>query len=81
VKRTIAHTATPALARALRERPPRLPASVRVPVAKVKNIVLGARHGRELGASVSLLRLGDLSELRLTLTRRHGAWAVSEVRG
>jgi hypothetical protein len=81
VKRTIARTATPALARALRERPPRLPASVKVPVAKVKNIVLGARRGRELGASVSLLRLGDLSELRLTLTRRHGAWAVSEVRG
>jgi hypothetical protein len=81
VKRTFARTATPALAKALRERPPRLPASVKVPVAKVKNVVFAARHGRELDASVSLLRLGDLSELRLTLTRRHSAWAVSEVRG
>jgi hypothetical protein len=81
VKRTFFRTATPALARALRDRPPRLPDSVKVPVAKVRNVVLGARHAREVDASVSLLRLGDLSELRLTLTKRHGVWAVNEVRG
>jgi hypothetical protein len=81
VKQTFARTATPALARALRDRPPRLPDSVKVPVAKVQNVVLGARQAREVDASVSLLRLGDLSELRLTLTKRHGTWAVNEVRG
>jgi hypothetical protein len=81
VKRTFAQTATPALARALRARPPRLPSSVKVPVAKIQNVVLGVRHGRQMDASVSLLRLGTLSELRLSLAKRHGTWAVSEVRG
>jgi hypothetical protein len=81
VKRTFARTATPALARALRDRPPRLPDSVKVPTAKVQNVVVGTPHDREVEASVSLLRLGDLSELRLTLTKRQGVWAVSEVRG
>jgi hypothetical protein len=81
VKQTFVRTATPALARALRDRPPRLPDSVKVPVAKVQNVVLGARQAREMVASVSLLRLGDLSEIRLTLTKRHGTWAVNEVRG
>lgn len=81
VKQAFARTATPALARALGDRPPRLPDSVKVPTAKVQNVVLGAMKGRNIEASVSLLRLGELSELRLTLTRRHGNWAVSEVRG
>lgn len=81
VKKTFTRTATPALARALRDRPPRLPGAVQVPTAKVQNVVLGTEKGRKLDASVSLLRLGDLSELRLTLTKRHGTWAVSEVRG
>jgi hypothetical protein len=81
VNKTFILTATPALARALRDRPPRLPDSVKVPTAKVQNVVIGAIHGREVDASVSLLRFGDLSELRLTLTKRNGAWAVSEVRG
>jgi hypothetical protein len=81
VKRAFARTATPALARALGDRPPRLPNSVKVPTAKVQNVVLGAKKGRDIDASVSLLRLGELSELRLTLTLRHGNWAVSEVRG
>jgi hypothetical protein len=83
VKRTFAATATPALAKALKARPPRQPGSVKVPEAKVQNIVLSAPqdNGRQIEASVSLLRLGALSELRLTLTQRHGTWAVSEVRG
>jgi hypothetical protein len=81
VKHTFARTATLALANALRDRPPRLPDSVKVPTAKVENVVIGASHGKEVDASISLLRLGDLSELRLTLTKRGGDWAVSEVRG
>jgi hypothetical protein len=81
VTKTFARTATTALARALRDRPPRLPDSVSVPTAKVQNVVLGARQGRHIDASVSLLRVGDLSELRLDLVKRDGSWAVSEVRG
>jgi hypothetical protein len=81
VRKTFARTATPALAKALHDRPPRLPSSGKVPKARVQNVVLGVRNGRDVAASVSLLRLGDLSELRLTLTRRHKTWAVSEVRG
>jgi hypothetical protein len=81
VRKTFARTATPALVKALRDRPPRLPNSGKVPKARVQNVVLGVRRGRDVAASVSLLRLGALSELRLTLTRQHTTWAVSEVRG
>jgi hypothetical protein len=83
VKQTFAKTATPAVAKALDARPPRQPGSVKVPTAKVQNIVLSAPEdkGRLIEASVSLLRLGALSELRLSLSLRHGKWAVSEVRG
>ena len=83
VRKTFEATATPALAKALAERPPRLPDNANVPTAKVQNIVLGTEKGNEVEASVSLLRLGTLSELRLTLTRKSKKdnWAVSEVRG
>jgi hypothetical protein len=85
VRKAFARTATPSLAKALQDRPPRLPDSVRVPTAKVQNVVLGTPIGgenaRQLEASVSLLRLGDISELRLTLSLRDGDWLVSEVRG
>jgi hypothetical protein len=83
VKQTFARTATPALAKALRDRPPRLPSSVKVPTAKVENVVLrvGSKKGNQVDASVSLIRLGALSELRLTLIRHRGNWLVSEVRG
>ena len=81
VRQTFARTATPALAKALRARPPRLPAKVKVPTATVQNVVLGTKHGKTLDASVSLLRLGTVSELRLTLIQRKNAWVVSEVRG
>jgi hypothetical protein len=83
VRKTFESTATPALAKALAERPPRLPDNANVPTAKVQNIVLGTEKGNEVEASVSLLRLGTLSELRLTLTRKNKKvnWAVNEVRG
>ncbi len=81
VRKTFRATATPALARALEDRPPRLPDNANVPTATVKNIVLGTPQGKKLDASVSLLRLGSISELRLTMTRTKGGWAVSEVRG
>ena len=81
VRKAFVRTATPSLATALADRPPRLPESVRVPTAKVQNVVLGTEAGRTMEASVALLRLGDLSELRLTLVRRAGVWKVSEVRG
>ena len=83
VRKAFETSATPALAKALAERPPRLPDNANVPTAKVENIVLGTKKGNEVEASVSLLRLGTLSELRLTLTRKtkKDNWAVSEVRG
>jgi hypothetical protein len=81
VREAFRATATPRLASALADRPPRLPSNTKVPTAKVQNIVLGTRHGKQIEASVSLLRLGTLSELRLTLVRKKDAWLVSEVRG
>jgi hypothetical protein len=83
VKHTFAQTSTPLVAKALNARPPRQPGSVKVPTAKVQNIVLSAPEdkGRLIEASVSLLRLGAVSELRLSLSLRHGKWLVSEVRG
>jgi hypothetical protein len=81
VLKTFRTTATPALATALADRPPRLPSNVKVPTAKVQNIVLGAGKGKEVEASVSLLRLGTLSELRLTLINQKKQWLISEVRG
>lgn len=75
-------TASPALARALADRPPRQPASVEVPRAKVLNIVPGPRRDEMLAVSVSLLRLGATSELRLDLERTDdGDWRVGDVRG
>ena len=75
-------TASPALAKALADRPPRQPASVEVPQAKVLNIVPGPRRDEMLAVSVSLLRLGATSELRLDLERTDdGDWLVGDVRG
>ena len=75
-------TASPALAKALADRPPRQPASVEVPRAKVLNIVPGPRREKMLAVSVSLLRLGATSELRLDLERtEEGDWLVGDVRG
>jgi hypothetical protein len=75
-------TATPELAEALAERPPRLPANAKVPKAKVVNLVPGPRRGRDYTVSVSLLRVGLTSELRITLRHdKSEGWRVSEILG
>ena len=63
-------TATPELARSLLHRPPRLPANVKVPKAKVVNVVAAPSHGGVFPVSVSLLRVGVTSELRLNMQRQ-----------
>lgn len=74
-------TATPELATALAERPPRQPSSTEVPKAKVLNLVPGPRSGKVYTVSASMLRVGTVSELRLKLTKQAGAWVVTDVRG
>lgn len=80
-RQTFDETAAPALAGALRKRPPRQPEKVKVPQAKVVNIVPGPRRGRAYSVSVSLLRVGVTSELRLELRRNEDGWLVTDVRG
>ncbi len=80
-KTVFGETATPRLAEALGERPPRLPADAKVPKAKVLNLVPGPRAGKAYTVSVSLLRIGLTSELRLELNKKQGAWVVTDVRG
>jgi hypothetical protein len=80
-KAVFAETATPELATALGERPPRQPAEAEVPKAKVLNLVPGPRAGKAYTVSVSLLRVGLTSELRLELNKLHGAWLITDVRG
>lgn len=74
-------TATPTLAAALAERPPRLPKGAEVPKARVLNLVPGPRSGNVYTVSASLLRVGVTSELRLKMTTLNGAWVVTDVRG
>lgn len=74
-------TATPQLAGALDERPPRQPADASVPKARVLNLVPGPRAGKAYTVSVSLLRVGLTSELRLELNKKNGTWLVTDVRG
>ena len=78
-------TTTPRLGRELAARPPRLPEGVDVPRARVLNIVERKASGRRTEASVSLLRVGSASELRLSLRRdgkgRKAEWLVTEVKG
>jgi len=82
VHQTFAKTAAKPLARALTKRPPRQPEGVKVPRAKVLNVVPGPLHGTHLSVSVSLLRLGATSELRLQLQNLDKTgWQVSDVRG
>ncbi|HET8862836.1 MAG TPA: hypothetical protein VFM94_06275 [Solirubrobacterales bacterium] len=80
-KTVFTETATPELAAALGERPPRQPAEAEVPKARVLNIVPGPRAGRAYTVSVSMLRVGLTTELRLELNKLHGAWVVTDVRG
>lgn len=83
VRTAFAATATPQLARSLLRRPPRLPANVKVPKAKVLNVVPGPQHGDTYTLSVSLLRVGITSELRLDMQRDEdaGKWQVTDVLG
>ncbi len=60
-------TAVPELTRSLMERPPSQPAGVAVPKAKVVNVVAGPSSGPVYKVSVSLLRVGVTSELRLDM--------------
>ena len=78
---TFASTATKPLTKSLKADPPRLPASGRVPKARVLNVVLGAASKQRVTASVSLVRLRAVSELRLTLTRTGDEWRVAQVLG
>jgi hypothetical protein len=81
VERVFRETASPPLVKALAQRPPRLPAKVDVPKAKVLNVVPGRRLGRTLSVSVALIRLGATSELRLQLDKTRAGWLVGDVRG
>jgi hypothetical protein len=76
-------TASPRLKQALLRRPPRLPANVKVPKAKVLNVVPGPRHGDTFTLSASLLRVGVTSELRIDVQRDPGSgeWQVTDVLG
>ncbi len=81
-KAVFAETATTQLAKALGERPPRLPSGAKVPKARVVNLVPGPRAGKAYTVSVSLLRVGVTSELRLTLQEeKGGGWSVAQVLG
>jgi hypothetical protein len=82
VRRAFGATATPELSRALLQRPPRLPANVEVPKAKVLNVVAGPSQGGVYTVSVSLLRVGSTSELRLDMERlKDKEWRVTNVLG
>jgi len=83
VRSALHTTASPQLARELLRRPPRLPANVEVPKAKVLNVVPGPRHGDTFTLSASLLRVGITSELRLNVQRDEasGEWQVTEALG
>ncbi|HET6570273.1 MAG TPA: hypothetical protein VFG58_02160 [Solirubrobacterales bacterium] len=81
-KTVFGETATEQLAEALQERPPRLPSNGKVPKAKVLNLVAGPRFGKQYTVSVSLLRVGVTSELRITLQKEEdGEWRVAQILG
>jgi hypothetical protein len=83
VRFTFKATATPQLVHSLLQRPPRLPSNAKVPQAEVLNVVPGPHHGKTYTLSVSLLRVGVTSELRLDLQRdrKTGEWRVTSVLG
>jgi len=75
-------TATAKLAKELKDNPPKLPSSGQIPKATVVNVVKGKGDKNSMDVSVSLMRSGAASELRLGLTHEKGdGWLVSEVRG
>jgi hypothetical protein len=82
VRKAFGESAAPRLSRALMRRPPRLPANVTVPRAKVVNVVAAPSHGDVYPVSVSLLRVGVTSELRLEMEELKGSgWQVTNVLG
>jgi hypothetical protein len=76
-----AATATPPLAKSLSEEPPRLPAGTKVPEARVLNVVLADRTPEQITASISIVRLQTISEVRLSLQNTKDGWRVSGVLG
>jgi hypothetical protein len=76
-----AATATKPLVKSLASDPPRLPSTGKVPQARVLNVVLGTAAKNQVTASVSLVRLRAISEVRLTLTKTGDAWRVAQVLG
>jgi hypothetical protein len=82
VRSEFGHTSTKQLSHALLRRPPRQPAAVKVPRAKVVNVVAGPSKDGVYPVSVSLLRVGATSELRLELEQGVGKkWQVTNVLG
>jgi hypothetical protein len=75
-------TATTKLTKELKADPPRQPSNGKIPKATVLNVVKGKKNGGKLDVSVSLMRSGSTSELRLALEEdKKNNWLVSEVRG
>jgi hypothetical protein len=82
VRQSFKATAVPQVAKALLQRPPRQPAGLEVPKAKVLNVVPAPSHDRIYPVSVSLLRVGATSELRLELEQlKNKQWRVTNVLG
>jgi hypothetical protein len=82
VRKAFGQTGTKQLSKSLLRRPPRQPANVKVPKAKVVNVVAGPSKGSVYPVSVSLLRVGVTSELRLQLEQGPGKkWQVTDVLG
>jgi hypothetical protein len=82
VRRAFKATAVPQVTKALLQRPPHQPAGVKVPKAKVLNVVAAPSHDRVYPVSVSLLRVGATSELRLELEQlKNKQWRVANVLG
>lgn len=82
VRKAFKATAVPQVTKALMQRPPRQPAGVEVPKAKVLNVVPAPSHDRIYPVSVSLLRVGATSELRLELEQlKNKQWRVVNVLG
>lgn len=82
VRKAFKATAVPQVTKALLQRPPRQPAGVAVPKAKVLNVVPAPSHDRIYPVSVSLLRVGATSELRLEMEQlKNKQWRVTNVLG
>jgi hypothetical protein len=82
VRSNFRHTTTKQLSKALLRRPPRQPAAVKVPQAKVVTVVAGPSKGSVYEVSVALLRVGVTSELRLAMEQGPGKkWQVTNVLG